>query len=200
MSQSAQNKSSKAVNTQGKSANIKASKTTGKQSAGSSKSASTTSKASATSKATATSKASSSKSPTSKATTSKTTTSKTAVTEGAADITTGAIDRKRTFKICRGDGTFCSRLTGKTPKQAANKALTALLREAKREGKVTEKSPIFNAEFTIRETTRGGKSKEYSYTGTRERLAEPTVYSIKDGDVTKEIVNNFRNRVLKAKV
>ena len=194
MSQSAQNKSSKAVNTQGKSANIKASKTTGKQSAGSMKSASTASKASATSKATA------SKATASKTTASKTTTSKTAVTEGAIDITAGAIDRKRTFKICRGDGTFCSRLTGKTPKQAANKALTALLREAKREGKVTEKSPIFNAEFTIRETTRGGKSKEYSYTGTRERLAEPTVYSIKDGDVTKEIVNNFRNRVLKAKV
>ena len=199
MSQSAQNKSSKAVNTQGKSANIKASKTTGKQSAGSMKSASTASKASATSKATA-SKATASKTTASKTTASKTTTSKTAVTEGAIDITAGAIDRKRTFKICRGDGTFCSRLTGKTPKQAANKALTALLREAKREGKVTEKSPIFNAEFTIRETTRGGKSKEYSYTGTRERLAEPTVYSIKDGDVTKEIVNNFRNRVLKAKV
>ena len=107
--------------------------------------------------------------------------------------------RKRTFKICRENGEFSSRLIGKTPKQAANKALTALFREAIRSGayKVVDAVGGFKADFTIRETTRRSNGKEYSYSGMREKLSQPTVYRIVVGEEVKEIVNNYRNSVMK---
>lgn len=125
--------------------------------------------------------------------------------ETATDATATATDvesgpesaRKRTFKICRENGEFSSRLIGKTPKQAANKALTALFREAIRTGAYKGDAGGFKADFTIRETTRRSNGKEYSYSGMREKLSQPTVYRIVVGEEVKEIVNNYRNSVMK---
>ena len=107
----------------------------------------------------------------------------------------GKMSRKRTFKIKVNDNEYCSRITGHTPKQAASKALTLIINQKK----VTGGGPIKGKTlFTIRETTRGSKQKEYSYQGEKMKLTTPTTYKIKssNGEV-KEIVNRFRNVIEK---
>lgn len=102
--------------------------------------------------------------------------------------------KKRTFKIKTGEDEYRSRITGHTPKQAASKALTLIVNDAKASGK-TVKGKVC---FTIRETTRGSRGKEYCYQGEKVKLAEPTRYSIRSstGGV-KEIVNRYKNVIEK---
>lgn len=102
--------------------------------------------------------------------------------------------KKRTFKIKLSDSEFCSRITGNTPKQAASKALTLIVNQKKQGGKVLKGKII----FTIKETTRGSKGKEYTYQGEKVKLDKPTTYKIRspNGDV-KEIINRFRNVIEK---
>ena len=106
----------------------------------------------------------------------------------------GSDSKKRTFKIKLEDDKFCSRITGNTPKQAASKALTLLINQKKQNGK----SIKGKVQFTIRETTRGSKGKEYTYLGEKVKLKQPTTYSIRsaNGEV-KEIVNKFKNVIEK---
>ena len=106
----------------------------------------------------------------------------------------GKESKKRTFKIKLEDEKFCSRITGNTPKQAASKALTLLINQRKSQGKQVKGKVI----FTIKETTRGSKGKEYSYQGEKIKLKQPTTYQIKsaNGEV-KEIVNKFKNVIEK---
>ena len=133
-------------------------------------------------------------------------------TETATDSEMPLGSGKRTFKIFLAEidsgsaekthidsKTTKSRLVGKTPKQAANKALTALLRIVNKGKSPTDSvtGTDFSASFTIRETTRGSKGKEYMYFGKREKLASPSVYSIKVDGQSREIVNNYRNVVVK---
>jgi len=102
--------------------------------------------------------------------------------------------KKRTFKIKTGEDEYRSRITGHTPKQAASKALTLIVNDAKANGK-TVKGKVC---FTIRETTRGGRGKEYCYQGEKVKLAEPTRYSIRSsGGGVKEIVNRYKNVIEK---
>lgn len=105
------------------------------------------------------------------------------------------IMRKRTFKISLGDGKYCSRITGQTPKQAASKALTLIINQTLASGQKPSKGKLI---FKIRETTRGSKQKEYSYQGEKVKLKVPTTYKIHaaNGDV-KEIVNRFKNVIEK---
>jgi hypothetical protein len=105
--------------------------------------------------------------------------------------------KKRTFKIKLADAEFCSRITGSTPKQAASKALTLLINQKKKSGKPTKGKVA----FTIKETTRGSKGKEYSYQGEKVKLKTPTTYTIKsaNGEV-KTIVNKFKNVIEKHQV
>jgi len=105
--------------------------------------------------------------------------------------------KKRTFKIKLADTEFCSRITGSTPKQAASKALTLLINQKKKAGKPIKGKQV----FTIKETTRGSKGKEYSYQGEKVKLKTPTTYSIKssNGEV-KTIVNKFKNVIEKHQI
>jgi hypothetical protein len=112
--------------------------------------------------------------------------------EGGAKKTKAS--NKRTFKIKLNDTEFCSRITGNTPKQAASKALTLLINQKKQQGKQGKGKIV----FTIKETTRGSKGKEYSYQGEKVKLKQPTTYKIKssNGEI-KEIVNKFKNVIEK---
>ena len=104
--------------------------------------------------------------------------------------------RKRTFKIKLNENEFCSRITGHTPKQAASKALTLIINQKKQQtGGKPVKGKIV---FTIKETTRGSKGKEYVYQGEKVKLKQPTTYKIRSpsGDY-KEIVNRYRNLIEK---
>jgi len=116
---------------------------------------------------------------------------------GAKKQKGGVVDKKRTFKIKLEDEKFCSRITGNTPKQAASKALTLLVNQKKQQGKSVKGKVV----FTIKETTRGSKGKEYSYQGEKIKLKQPTTYKIKssNGEV-KEIINKYKNVIEKYQV
>lgn len=102
--------------------------------------------------------------------------------------------KKRTFKIKLNENEFCSRITGHTPKQAASKALTLIVNQKKQSGKTVRGKVI----FTIKETTRGSKGKEYVYQGEKVKLKQPTTYKIRSpSGETKEIINKFRNMIEK---
>lgn len=108
---------------------------------------------------------------------------------------TGGADEapdQRYFKIKSEDGTTHGRFSGKKPKQAANKALTSILKD-KKKNKETIRGEV---KFTITECTRGSTQKEYNYVGKRQKLEKPMEVAIGD----KKIVYQFQNNVKKAKV
>ena len=104
----------------------------------------------------------------------------------------------RTFKIILEDGKgFMSRLKAKTPKGAANKALSILLKMKDTNGKKEiygEDKQVF---FSIQESTRMSKKSVYKYRGYRIKLDNPTTYEIKSGGSVKRIENKYTNKVYK---
>ena len=97
---------------------------------------------------------------------------------------------KRTFKIVQGGkDDASSRLLGSTPKQAANKAFTSILRQQ-------NKTTCKKMKFAIQETTQNSKKKVYTYTGERVKLKTPLEYDVKtkDGE-TRTIVIKYKNIV-----
>lgn len=100
-------------------------------------------------------------------------------------------DKTRYFKASdpkMSKGESFGRFTGKTPKQAASKAFTSLVKERAEKGMPT-KGKIH---FSVTETTRGGKGKVGHYVGERVKLNPPT--EVKIGD--KVIRYEYQNRVL----
>ena len=102
----------------------------------------------------------------------------------------------RSFKVrLPGSTVFEGRFTGLTPYQAANKALTKLYKLNK------NKNLSKQVTFTIRESTRGSKKKEYTYNGNRSKLSTPVSYNITDSNgVTKTITKQFKNTLTKVKL
>lgn len=103
--------------------------------------------------------------------------------------------RSRFFKLVF-NGEESGRFSGNKPKQAANKALTAIV---KKEG-----AESANKQFTfkIKECTRGSKQKIYCYTGERVQLDKPMKVTIgkgANGAQPKVIEYKFTNRVKKLK-
>jgi len=97
----------------------------------------------------------------------------------------------RYFKIADMDGGFRGRFSGRKPKQAANKALTSILKENNDGGATKGK-----IKFSIVECTRGSNCKQYNYVGERKKLPDPMVVKIGE----KEIKYEFSNVVKKAVV
>lgn len=101
--------------------------------------------------------------------------------------------KDRYFKCEYGGKTF-GRYSGSKPKQAANKALTSIV---KAEGG-NEKCLGRKFKFQIIECTRGRKRKTSLYEGLREKLDEPMKIKIKGSDgVPKEIVYKYANTLHK---
>ena len=69
----------------------------------------------------------------------------------------------RSFKIKEADGTFRGRYLGESPYQAANKALSEIIRKDKDVN-------TNNINFTLIESTKGSKNKEHKYQGKRIKL------------------------------
>lgn len=97
----------------------------------------------------------------------------------------------RYFKVIVNGEEPRGRFSGSKPKQAANKALTSILRE--REG--NNDSTNGQIKFSIVECTRGSRCKEYSYVGERVELEEPM--EVKIGN--KLISYRYNNKVSKDK-
>ena len=99
--------------------------------------------------------------------------------------------RSRSFKV-KEDGeesAFNGRYTGESPYQAANKALSELIRKRNKDGKSTNGK----IQFTLIESTKGSKHREHQYVGKRLKLKNPIEYQTKDGiTVTKKYKNELR--------
>lgn len=97
--------------------------------------------------------------------------------------------RSRSFKVKLGDDKPYGRYTGESPYQAANKALSELIRKNKKDGNST----AGKINFTLIESTKGSKNKEHQYVGKRVSLKKPITYQTKDGvDVTKKYKNELK--------
>ena len=104
-------------------------------------------------------------------------------------------DKKKTrsFKVKElEDEKAFGRYTGDSPYQAANKALSEIIRKRVKDGK----SASTKISFTLIESTKGSKHREHQYTGKREKLKEPIEYKTKDGVV---VTKNFKNQLKKVK-
>jgi hypothetical protein len=102
-------------------------------------------------------------------------------------------ERGRYFKY-QYNGTVSGRFSGSKPKQAANKALTSIVKSRLEEGEDLTNQLLT---FSIIECTRGSKKKEYRYQGVRRALDKPIEVKIKNKD--KPITYKFQNRTNKLK-
>jgi hypothetical protein len=102
--------------------------------------------------------------------------------------------KMRTFSATHNDpnGNIINmgRFTGMKPKQAANKAFSAIMKHMKESGNDLEKSACFK----IKETTKGDNGKEYMFIGVREKLNEPFNIEMKDG---KTVLFTCVNKITK---
>jgi len=97
--------------------------------------------------------------------------------------------KSRSFKIKIGEEKAYGRYTGESPYQAANKALSELIRKKKSDGKTT----AGKISFTLIESTKGSKHKEHQYVGKRIALKEAITYETNDGvKVTKQFKNELK--------
>jgi len=104
--------------------------------------------------------------------------------------------RTRFFKVIVDGGEAHGRFSGTKPKQAANKALTSILKTKEQKGGAGATGEI---KFSIVECTRGSKHKQYNYIGQRVKLDKPMKVKIGSGADAKEIEYKFNNRVMKDK-
>lgn len=107
------------------------------------------------------------------------------------------IGKKKTryFKCMYNDKVF-GRYSGIKPKQAANKALTTIIKDNGGNEKCIDK--VFN--FKMVECTRGSKRKISAYEGKRVKLDKPLEITIKSGGNEKKIVYKFNNKLHKVKI
>lgn len=110
-------------------------------------------------------------------------------TEGDED------SRTRYFKVIVDGGEAHGRFSGSKPKQAANKALTSILKTKEQTGG----GVAGEIKFSIVECTRGSKHKQYNYIGQRVKLDKPMEVTIGSGPNAKKIEYRFNNRVMKDK-
>jgi hypothetical protein len=97
------------------------------------------------------------------------------------------------------EGRTKGRFSGKTPKQAARKAFTAIVKKYGMNGHDVVDFPI---KFRIVESTRGKRKRVHKYCGIRHRLHTPIRQVIQDshgnnGD--KVIVYNYKNNIKRYK-
>ena len=121
--------------------------------------------------------------------------------KGGAVVRTArtADDGKRYFKLIDGNSHAASgRYTGETPKQAASKSFTKILKRFKD----TKKPAPKQMTIYLCESTRGSNRKVYGYSASRVKLETPQELEIKDkvtGEV-KTITYNYRNKIKKVAV
>jgi len=99
----------------------------------------------------------------------------------------------RSFKIKEADGTFRGRYLGESPYQAANKALSELIRKDKNVN-------TDNINFTLIESTKGSKNKEHKYQGKRIKLNEPITYKTKNGVSVEKKYKNELKKIKKSEI
>ena len=101
--------------------------------------------------------------------------------------------QQRSFKVKLADEEKAhGRYTGDSPYQAANKALSEIIRQRKRDGKST----TGKINFTLIESTKNSKHKSHQYVGKRVKLPQPVSYQVGGGQT---IVKKYKNELKKVK-
>lgn len=100
--------------------------------------------------------------------------------------------RNRSFKVkLSPESGLYGRYNGDSPYQAANKALSEIIRN-----KVKNNESIdVEINFYLVESTKGSKKKCHQYTGKRVQLEKPVIYKVGE----QEIVKNYKNILKKVK-
>ena len=108
-------------------------------------------------------------------------------------IDTAASKKKnRSFKVkLSAESELYGRYNGDSPYQAANKALSEIIRS-----KVKNSESVFDEiNFYLVESTKGSMKKVHQYLGKRIQLETPVIYKVGE----QEIVKNFKNILKKVK-
>ena len=101
--------------------------------------------------------------------------------------------KNRSFKVkLSSEGKAVGRYTGDSPYQAANKALSEIVRKREK-GKQAVTGKI---NFGLIESTKNSSHREHLYVGKRIKLKKPIKYQIGGGT---EIIKKFKNELRKVK-
>jgi hypothetical protein len=104
----------------------------------------------------------------------------------------------RTFKVMSGNGDFVGRYVGTTPKVAASKAFTQLMRKIKCDNGNASVGPISTKVVLKEESRDGTTSKIYTYNARRVKLDQPQEIDIPGPDGTvKKISYTHANQITK---
>ena len=102
----------------------------------------------------------------------------------------------RSFKVkLEEDGPQYGRYNGDSPYQAANKALSEIIRNKGKNNQSTDQDITF---FLV-ESTKGSNKKIHKYVGKRIKLKEPVSYVVKNGEKEQTITKEFKNILRKVK-
>lgn len=100
--------------------------------------------------------------------------------------------KNRSFKVkLSSEDQLYGRYNGDSPYQAANKALSEIIRNRVK----NSESVDCEINFYLVESTKGSGKKSHQYTGKRIKLENPVTYKVGD----QEIVKNFKNVLKKVK-
>ena len=108
--------------------------------------------------------------------------------------------KKQRFFKCMYNNETKGRYSGYKPKQAANKALTSIIKDTvTNNGKNPDSINGQKFTFEMIECTRGGKRKISLYEGERVKLPKPLEVVIKKNGENKKITYNYQNKLHKIK-
>jgi hypothetical protein len=103
----------------------------------------------------------------------------------------------RSFKVkLEQDGPQYGRYNGDSPYQAANKALSEIIRNRAKNDQPTDEDITF---FLV-ESTKGSGKKMHQYVGKRIKLEEPVSYTVETGQVIKKEYKNILRKIKKSEL
>ena len=104
------------------------------------------------------------------------------------------MSKSRSFKVKISDSSkFRGRYTGISPYQAANKALSEIIRQKVKSGENIKG----NINFMLMESTKNSKNKIHHYSGKRNKLKKAIEYTTKSGNVVKKEYKNILKKIKK---
>ena len=103
----------------------------------------------------------------------------------------------RSFKVkLEENGPQYGRYNGDSPYQAANKALSEIIRNRVKSNQATD----VDITFYLVESTKGSGKKVHQYVGKRMKLDEPVTYTVENGQVIKKEFKNILRKVKKSEL
>ena len=107
-------------------------------------------------------------------------------------IDTATKKRNRSFKVkISTEAELYGRYNGDSPYQAANKALSEIIRNKVKNSETVDEE----INFYLVESTKGSKKKSHQYVGKRIQLETPVIYKVGE----QQIVKNYKNILKKVK-